>query len=460
MTVIEDRLRETYGALTARTEYSDRPPLAATVSGIDASPQPRRRVSAWVMAACIVLLVAGLAVGVLVATNFTDGSHSRSIVADGGTNGVIVDVPLPDGVPADWKTLEYEGLRISFPPTWTVLESGACPGADATLLVGPAGRNCPRPTKGRWVWIAPASVVTRAERERCLFNRVGELALCLVLPTDAQGDVERDLIENRDLAILAGSGARTAAEPVMSTLRSTDSNGVTPQQPSPADAARSFVDAYACGACSEIRALVVGSYHARCPSPDATAAGEVGSAKTEGGEGWSPGDGYVRVTLDDQRAYEVQLHYEWSDTDRRGEWKVVQVKRVDPSTPFSTVPFGQPECIPVGSATGTSPGCVHRDDYIGVNVGDGPQDPKLMDLVDRYGGIPVYKNATSQKAIGVIPASPDIKYLPYVPNRLIPRMREIDTCMATQMAHQFDPTNPDISPQCRTLLRELGIKDS
>ena len=34
----------------------------------------------------------------------------------------------------DWKTVEYDGARISVPPTWTLLRAGACPGRKDTIL--------------------------------------------------------------------------------------------------------------------------------------------------------------------------------------------------------------------------------------------------------------------------------------------------------------------------------------
>jgi hypothetical protein len=79
---------------------------------------------------------------------------------------------------------------------------------------------------------------------------------------------------------------------------------------------------------------------------------------------------------------------------------------------------------------------------------------RLAELEARFGGIPVYRDASAQVQVGVVTAD-----LGFVPRKLVPRLAEVRTCWASVQAMLADPTGAPLDPLCHALMAAMGYPE-
>jgi hypothetical protein len=436
----------------ALAESAARP--VASPRALPVSPQPPRRRP---VAAAVLLVVVAIAVGVLLVLRSTGSTGPKSIEAGGGPSDTVVDTnPPPAGTPPNWKTVQYDGIQVSVPPSWAVSTGDECPGRRRSILVG-AGRSsgCPAPRSGAaWAWLARAGSRTLAERRGCAPLTLNGVPACLL---DVAGEPSVTFTSGTGAALVTSPSASRNGIPGTTVSRIRDSLRYATEWESAAIAdeqplviARQAADAYARGDCKELARVTDRSYAQQCPEavvivvPDGTLPLPAESQLA----GPNQARAAARVTYNRTYAYDVELRHEWSVAEQRGLWRVTAVDAVDPATPLPT--FAQPsrpECGRVLDLSGKDAGCarIQRD-----------LDPqRRITQLQRYGGEPVYKSSKSSTVVGVF-----VSNLGYVPNRLLGRVDEIKACDAANRLHRLDPGQPPLSEACRVLLHDWGMTDS
>jgi hypothetical protein len=435
---LDERLDDAFRSLTSGLAE---PPAIERV----AKRRTRRRAIAALGMVAVVALVG------VVALRGGGGSRTRSIVANGGSDTT--------GVDTRFAPVDYRGVQLFVPTTWMVIHNG-CPGGDHTLLLGPAREGCREPSTGAtWLWIAPAASRPARERKTCRSGGSNDVRVCSVF---AEGRPGVEFVVGTDSALVT-SGALgqdrdfDGALAVTQTLRydttSRPDSGVVEEQVG--DVYQLGLTAYLTGDCAGVRALAEAPKDIKCPAGVASVIGPDGTVpfptSTEFG-GAVSGDGRgrvaVKVTYDEHTAYRIDLQHEWSTTEHKGIWKLLDIAPTDPAVALPTdEPAPAVECTTVHDFRGRQVGCVHPVD---TEIDTEHRDA----VVRRYGGIPVYAKARSGHIVGVIAQGQG-----FVPQRLVPRVTELQGCTTAARVHRADHAKPSVSNDCRTLLHGWGMTD-
>ncbi len=122
-------------------------------------------------------------------------------------------------------------------------------------------------------------------------------------------------------------------------------------------------------------------------------------------------------------------------------------------SPVSVQPGGDPvagdSCQPVvGHDGNTQVGCELASDA--SSSGD-----RLAELVARFGGLPVYGDASAREQVGVVTTD-----LGFVPRDLVPRLAELRACSPAVQAMLADPAAAPLDARCHELMAALGYPES
>ena len=80
---------------------------------------------------------------------------------------------------------------------------------------------------------------------------------------------------------------------------------------------------------------------------------------------------------------------------------------------------------------------------------------RLAELEARFGGVPVYRDASAQVQVGVVTAD-----LGFVPRELVSRLAELRICWSSVQAMLADPAASPLDPQCHALMTAMGYPES
>ncbi len=432
---LDERLDDAFRALAAGVQD---PPAIERVG----SRRTRRRAIAS-LAVLAVLAVVGV-----FALRGGDAAAPRSIVANGGG-----DTTAANSQPV---TVEYGGVQASVPTGWKVLRGAHCPGADRTFLVGPGKRGCDAPsTKRSWAWLAPSASRPATDRHGCEGQLLNDLPTC---NSGGDGKPTVTFVGGTDVAVVTSPpvsdlGSPTQARVIYDSIALADPNADRSlgQDQQALVVAGTAADAYVRGDCAQLRSLAASPDRLKCPqrAPFVAADGDLPLGQEAELGGGSAGTRLAKVTYASTDAYKLRLRHDWSLSVRHGVWLVLGIDATDPATPLPQASAPGPTgCALVEDRSGHVVGCIHAED---VQM----PYPERAALDARYGGLPVSANAKSKTVVGVV-----VNNLNYVPNRLVPRIADLQACTTAAKVHRFDPTQPAISDDCRNLLHDLGMTDT
>jgi hypothetical protein len=80
---------------------------------------------------------------------------------------------------------------------------------------------------------------------------------------------------------------------------------------------------------------------------------------------------------------------------------------------------------------------------------------RLAELETRFGGIPVYRDASAQVQVGVL--VPDVGF---VRSDLVPQLAELRACWPAVLNMLADPVAAPLDPSCHALMAALGYPES
>jgi hypothetical protein len=110
---------------------------------------------------------------------------------------------------------------------------------------------------------------------------------------------------------------------------------------------------------------------------------------------------------------------------------------------------GGASCQPVVGHDGHTPvGCELASDA-------NSSGERLAELVARFGGIPVYGDASAREQVGVVTTD-----LGFVPRDLVPRLEEVRACWPPVQAILGDPTAAPLDARCHELMTAMGYPES
>jgi hypothetical protein len=117
-------------------------------------------------------------------------------------------------------------------------------------------------------------------------------------------------------------------------------------------------------------------------------------------------------------------------------------------TPAAELPTSG--CIPVAAhdGSGGSAGCVLASDQYAT-------PPAYDKLMARFGGLPVYTDASAGKQVGVIAGT-----LGFVPQALVGQLPALAACHGQLSAHLATPSQSAITADCTSLLNADGYPSS
>jgi hypothetical protein len=105
-------------------------------------------------------------------------------------------------------------------------------------------------------------------------------------------------------------------------------------------------------------------------------------------------------------------------------------------------------CVDVFRPDGSRAGCVLSTD---ANAGAA----RVAELTARFGGVPVYRDASAQVQVGVL--VPD---LGFVRSDLVPQLAELRACWPAVQNMLADPVAAPLDPSCHALMAALGYPES